>query len=64
MMSVVSNYGKVHYIYKDKKFDLNEAIMLWEKCTAELDEKSTIKELYYAALSFLAVCSEVGLYYS
>jgi hypothetical protein len=38
--------------------------MLWEKCTAELDEKSTIKELYYAALSFLAVCSEVGLYYS
>lgn len=64
MMSVVSNYGKVHYLYKDEKFDLNEAVILWKKCTVELDEVSTVKELYYAALSFLAVCSEVGIYYS
>ncbi|MCM1045208.1 MAG: hypothetical protein NC417_06835 [Candidatus Gastranaerophilales bacterium] len=64
MMSVVSNYGKVHYLYKDKKFDLNEAIILWKKCTAELDSKSTVKELYYAALSFLAICSESGIYYN
>lgn len=63
-MSVVSNYGKVHYLCKDKKFDLNEAIILWEKCTEELNKQSTVKELYYAALSFLAVCSEVGIYYS
>lgn len=64
MMSVVSNYGKVHYLYKDKGFDLDEAVVLWKNCTAELNEKSKIKELYYAALSFLAVCSEVGIYYS
>lgn len=64
MMSVVSNYGKVHYLYKDAKFDLGEAVVLWKQCTAELDRKSTVKELYYAALSFLAVCSEVGIYYS
>lgn len=64
MMSVVSNYGKVHYLRKDAKFDLGEAVVLWKQCTAELDRKSTVKELYYAALSFLAVCSEVGIYYS
>lgn len=64
MMSVVSNYGKVHYLYKDKNFDLDEAVILWKKCIAELDSKSTIKELYYAALSFLAICSEAGIYYN
>lgn len=64
MMSVVSNYGKVHYLRKDAKFDLGEAVVLWKQCTAELDRKSAVKELYYAALSFLAVCSEVGIYYS
>lgn len=61
---MVSNYGKVHYLCKDKKFDLDEAVTLWKKCTVELNEKLTVKELYYAALSFLAVCSEVGIYYS
>lgn len=64
MMSVVSNYGKVHYLCKDDKFNMEEAVILWKQCTAELDKKSTVKELYYAALSFLAVCSEVGIYYS
>lgn len=64
MMSVVSNYGKVHYLCKDDKFDLGEAVILWKQCTEELNRKSTVKELYYAALSFLAVCSEVGIYYS
>lgn len=64
MMSVVSNYGKVHYLYKDKNFDLEEAVILWKQCTVELDKNSTVKELYYAALSFLAVCSEVGIYYN
>lgn len=64
MMSVVSNYGKVHYLCKDANFDFGEAVVLWKQCTAELDRKSTVKELYYVALSFLAVCSEVGIYYS
>lgn len=64
MMSVVSNYGKVHYLYKDKNFDLEEAVILWKQCTVELGKNSTVKELYYAALSFLAVCSEVGIYYN
>lgn len=64
VMSVVSNYGKVHYLYKDEKFDLDEAVTLWKKCTEDIDKQSTIKELYYAALSFLAICSEVGIYYS
>lgn len=30
MMSVVSNYGKVHYLYKDAKFNLDEAVVLWK----------------------------------
>lgn len=42
---------------------MDEAVILWKKCTEELDKNSTVKELYYAALSFLAVCSEVGIYY-
>lgn len=64
VMSVVSNYGKVHYLYKDKNFNRNEAVILWKECTKDFGRQPEIKELYFAALSFLAVCSEAGIYYS
>lgn len=64
VMAVVSNQGKVHYMYKDKKYQENDTFELFNECVAYLNRNSTAKECYGRALSFLARCSETGLFYS
>ncbi|MBO5068823.1 MAG: hypothetical protein J6C37_00440 [Roseburia sp.] len=60
---VVSNQGTVHYMMRDKNYDYKKAFQLFRECIADLRRNSPVKEQYLAALSFLAKCSEVGLYY-
>ena len=60
---VVSNQGTVHYMMRDKEYDYKKAFQLFRDCIADLTRTSPVQEQYLAALSFLAKCSEVGLYY-
>lgn len=60
---VVSNQGTVHYLKRDKGYMADKAILLLKECIIGLDRKSSVTERYLAALSFLAKCSEAGLYY-
>ena len=60
---VVSNQGTIHYLMKDKNFDLRQTIVLCQECTEDLTDSSPAKEYYAASLDFLTHCSEVGLYY-
>lgn len=63
LMIVVTNQGNIHYVCKDDDFSYENARNLFNETCEELNEKSTWKEIYMAGLSFLARCSEVGLYY-
>lgn len=60
---VVSNQGKVHYLMRDEQYDYKKAFELFRDCIASLNKESSIKDFYLASLSFLAKCSEVGLFY-
>ena len=60
---VVSNQGTVHYLMRDKDFDLKRAYDLFGDCIEGLNPDTALNEFYLAALSFLAKCSEAGLYY-
>lgn len=60
---VVSNQGTVHYLKRDKDYNLKQAINLFNECIDGLTKNSPMLEVYLASLSFLAKCSEVGLYY-
>lgn len=64
ILVVVSNQGKVHYLYKDKKYSESETIQLFNECVDGLDRLSMVSERYHRALAFLARCSETGLFYS
>jgi len=64
VMVVVSNQGKIHYLMRDDNYNLEDAFELFKECIHELEPGSSPKDLYLSALSFLAKCSEVGLYYS
>ena len=63
VMVVVSNQGTVHYLKRDKDYNVNLAIELFKECIDGLAKNSPMSEVYLASLSFLAKCSEVGLYY-
>lgn len=60
---VVSNQGTVHYLMRDEGYDYKQAFLLFKDCIGDLSKESSTKDLYLASLSFLAKCSEVGLYY-
>ena len=60
---VVSNQGTVHYLKRDKDYNVKQAIILFKECIDGLSKNSPMLEVYLASLSFLAKCSEVGLYY-
>ena len=61
---VVTNQGTLHYMMKDKKYDFEKAVQLYTECLEELDANSSVAEVYAASLSFIARCSEVGLFYT
>lgn len=63
VMVVVSNQGAVHYLKRDIDYDLKQAVNLFQECVEDLRKDSPLTEIYLAALSFLAKCSEVGIYY-
>lgn len=60
---VVSNQGTIHYLMRDNDYDVTKAFELIRNCIEGLAPKSSFQEFYFASLSFLAKCSEVGLYY-
>ena len=60
---VVSNQGTVHYMMREDGYDYREAFQLFKECISDLLPNSPVMEQYLSALSFLAKCSEVGLYY-
>lgn len=60
---VVSNQGTVHYMMRENGYDYRKAFALFKECISALKPDSPIMEQYFASLSFLAKCSEVGLYY-
>lgn len=63
VISVVSNQGTVHYLYKDRQYDFHKAFALFKKVAVKVSENPTVKEYYDLALSFLKQCGEVGLFY-
>ena len=60
---VVSNQGTVHYLKRDKDFDYGKVVVLFKECIHGLKRNSPSSEVYMATLTFLAKCSEAGLYY-
>ena len=60
---VVSNQGTVHYLKRDKDFDYDKVVVLFRECIQGLTRNSSSSEVYMATLTFLAKCSEAGLYY-
>lgn len=60
---VVSNQGTVHYLKRDKDFDYDKVVVLFRECIQGLTRNSPNSEVYMATLTFLAKCSEAGLYY-
>ncbi|MCM1046593.1 MAG: hypothetical protein NC417_13900 [Candidatus Gastranaerophilales bacterium] len=63
VMAVVSNQGAVHYMKRIEDYDLKKAVTLFNECADGLKKNSPLTEVYFAALSFLAKSSEVGIYY-
>lgn len=60
---VVSNQGTVHYLKRDREYDYKRAFQLFRECIEGLENDSPAMEMYMASLTFLAKCSEVGLFY-
>ena len=60
---VVSNQGTVHYLKRDKDFDYGKVVVLFKECIQGLKRNSPSSKVYMATLTFLAKCSEAGLYY-
>ncbi len=60
---VVSNQGTVHYLKRDREFEYKKAIQLFRECIEGLGKDSPAIEMYMASLTFLAKCSEAGLFY-
>lgn len=60
---VVSNQGTVHYLKRDREYDYKNAFRLFRECIEGLGKDSPAMEMYLASLTFLAKCSEAGLFY-
>ena len=60
---VVSNQGTVHYLKRDKDFGYDKVVVLFRECIQGLTRNSPSSEVYMATLTFIAKCSEAGLYY-
>lgn len=63
VMAVVSNQGTVHYLKRESSFDYSATVGLFKESIETLGKNVPTMEMYLASLSFLAKCSEVGLYY-
>lgn len=63
IMVVVTNQGTVHYLCKDKEYNYDASMELYNECIAGLTTRSKVQAYYMASLTFLARCSEVGLFY-
>lgn len=62
MLVVVSNQGTIHYIRKEDTFDRDKAQKLLKECV-EKNWDCTAAGAYKTSKSFLALCSEVGMFY-
>lgn len=63
LADTLSNQGTVHYMMREDRYDYRKAFELFKDCISDLSPDSPVMEQYLSALSFLAKCSEVGLYY-
>ncbi|SDB49821.1 hypothetical protein [Butyrivibrio sp. INlla16] len=70
LIAVVTNQGRVHYLYKDVKYDFNEADNLYVECMkaariSEIQKDGSFKvDVRMAGSIYLNRCSEAGLHYS
>ena len=55
---------ELEHLFNMEIEEQEDAFELFKECIHELEPGSSPKDLYLSALSFLAKCSEVGLYYS
>lgn len=62
-ISVVTNQGTVHYLYKDEKYDFYKAFSLFKGIAAKAAKVKTAKEHYDLAVDFLKKCDTAGLFY-
>ena len=60
---VVSNQGTVHYLKCDIEYEYKRVFELFQECIERLEKDSPVMEMYMAFLTFLAKCSEAGLFY-
>ncbi len=51
-MVVVTNQGTVHYLCKDKQYNYNASMELYNECIAGLTAKSKVQEYDMASLTF------------
>ncbi len=63
IISVVTNQGTVHYLYKDEKYDFYKAFALFKGIAAKAVKVKTTKEHYDLAAEFLKKCDTAGLFY-
>lgn len=63
VIAVVSNQGTVHYLKRDREYDYKKVFQLFRECIEGLEKDSPAMEMYMASLTFLAKCSEAGLFY-
>lgn len=54
---------EVDILKRDKDYDYKKAFHLFRECIDGLGENSPTTDLYFASLTFLAKCSESGLFY-
>ena len=63
MMVLVSNKGDIHYMVKNKKFDIDKNILLLNKTGEEYNKAKSIKKKLESINIFLKGCKKNGIIY-
>ena len=63
MMVLVSNKGDIHYMVKNKKYDIDKNILLLNKTGEEYNKTKSLKKKFEAINKFLKECKENGIIY-
>ena len=63
IISVVTNQGTVHYLYKDENYNFHKAFALFKEIASQTRGTKAMERHYELALAFLRGCSEAGVFY-
>lgn len=63
MIFNADNVGTIVNLKRDREYDYKRAFQLFRECIDRLEKDSPTMEMYMTSLTFLARCSEVGLFY-